>query len=221
MRGLTLWKAYLAGVLHGDGWCTKLSIGMRVKDKDFSEAFAEAVNVIFGTSLTPRRDERGYWLVRTSNKTGRFSEARPYEPIMPDEVGAWLRGFFDSEGNADLTKAKISLNAWHRRVSFYSTDYDTIERARGFLEMLGIKSVTYTEKPSAGHKGKRTVYQLRVRPGRDNYFRFAFLVGSSIKRKDDVLNRLPCTYQPPGHHARAQAVGAKARVARRDKGGKY
>ena len=41
MKAISLWQPYLAGVLHGDGWCTRLTLGLRCKDHDFSQRFAQ------------------------------------------------------------------------------------------------------------------------------------------------------------------------------------
>ncbi len=221
MRALTLWQPYLAGVLHGDGWCTRLTLGLRVNDGDFARAFCGALKSGFGVDRRPKRDERGYWLVRVGNKRGTFDGLRTYRPRGRKEIAAWLRGLFDSEGNAQLCKAKISANSWHRRVSFYSTDQTTLDRAATYLSELGIETVWYVEKNSKGHKGTKVVYQLRIRPGQHNYRRFALLVGSSIARKRESLHRIYETYQEPGHHARAGRVGSASRRRRRDAGGRY
>src|SRR4051812_1156824 len=88
-------RAYLAGVLHGDGWCTHLTLGLRVADQDFAEAFALALNLVCGTTYAPRRDERGYWLLRAGNKSGRFSGLKGFVARTDRERAMWLRGLFD------------------------------------------------------------------------------------------------------------------------------
>jgi hypothetical protein len=207
--------AYLAGVLHGDGWCTALTIGLRCKDEEFSRAFAGALVNACGIQLEPRLDERGYWLVRTSNKTGRYNHLRPYEPTGDAEYAAWLRGLFDSEGNAQLTKAKNSENAWARRVAFYSTNTDTLDRAGAYLTALSIDWLRYTMNPSKGHKGDKPVYELRVGVNRENFARFAAAVGSSIARKQKVLDAIPRSYQAGNDYfKRAQRLGAAAKHRR-------
>lgn len=207
-----LWRPYLAGVMRGDGWVTPLTAGLRAKDFDFSQSFARALNIGFSLSLAPKRDERGYWLVRTSNKRGIYDCLITYTPRTEDEWCAWLRGLFDSEGNANLVaQPKVSANAFTRRVAFYSTRLDTLERAAGGLRVLGLKSILKATKNSAGHIGNKVVYQLRLSHSRDAFERFATMVGSSIERKQLVLDAIPSTYQPPGHHARASALGLAAR----------
>src|SRR5690348_4244567 len=95
-------QPYLAGVLSGDGWCTPRTLGLRCKDADFASAFAQAVNAVFGLSIEPAVDERGYWLTRAGNRSGRFNMLRDFEPTNNDDLSSWLRGLFDSEGNAQL-----------------------------------------------------------------------------------------------------------------------
>ena len=145
MNGLA--KAYLAGVLHGDGWCTRLTLGLRAKDQDFVQAFCQAVNDVFDMDLAPRLDDRGYWLVRTSNKTGKFDWLRDYNPRDNREVGRWLRGLFDSEGNAQLVKRpSLGPNSYQRRVAMYSTNLMTLQQGLHYLIHLGISAKIRTTK---------------------------------------------------------------------------
>lgn len=214
-------KAYLAGCVVGDAWCTPLTLGMRVKDEDFSRAFADAIKEAFGVSTRVAKDERGYWLVRIGNRTERFKELVGYQPSGKEEMGAWVRGLFDSEGNACLSKSNVSKNAWNRRVAIYSTNAATLERAALYLLIHGVMTKVYVENPSAGHKGTKPVMQLRVIPNRWNYWYFATRIGSSIARKQAVLDAIPSSYQPDGHHGRAGKLGSAVRLARRAKGEKY
>ncbi len=213
--------AYLAGVILGDGWCTKLTLGLRVADEDFALEFHRSVVHVFKGILSCKTDERGYWLVRTSNKTGKFNCLIDYEPITNSEKAAWIRGMFDSEGNAHLAPSNMSANSWNRRAAFYSTNTETLERTASYLSALGMTTKTRHMKASASHIGTKPVYELALRSSRQNYILFADLVGSSIRRKREVLKKIPGSYQPPGHHARAGTKGAASRKARRDAGGKY
>jgi LAGLIDADG-like domain len=202
---------YLAGVLHGDGWCTPLTIGLRCKDEDFSQAFAEAVNGVFGLSVRSKRDERGYWLVRTSNKSGRFNDAKAYTPRDDAERAAWLRGLFDSEGNAQCLKLRTGQASYGRRIAFYSTEVDTLEKASRHLSALGIQHKQYQTKNSATHIGCKMVYELRV-IRRESFCRFGVIVGSNIGRKRDALQRIATTFQDIAEYTRrAQLLGAAAK----------
>lgn len=214
MKVLSLWQPYLAGVLHGDGWCTPLTIGLRVKDRDFAEAFAAALQRGFAVGAV--REYRGYWEVRISNKTGRFSQIRTYLPSTSSERGAWLRGFFDSEGNAHLSPARGCERGWNRRIAMFSTDADTIAVARGYLADLGMSTATRVRKRTTGHLGTKPVFELKLRGSVENYSLFADHVGSSISRKAVTIEAIARTYDDVADKLRAaQAKGASTKRARR------
>lgn len=211
MKALTIWQPYVAGVLHGDGWCTDKTLGLRVKDGDFAALFAEAVNAIAGTALRPITDERGYWLVRAGNRSGRFSVLKGYSPTDNDELGSWLRGLFDSEGNAQLWfNPKNGPASYHRRVALYSTDVGTLARASEYLTWLEVPHSIRETINSVSHIGSKTVHELRV-VRREGFSRFVEMVGSSIVRKQSTLAAIVASYQPPGWQARnwEKAVAAR------------
>lgn len=207
----TSWPAYLAGVLHGDGWCTPLTIGLRAKDGDFVEAFAHGLNLLFGLSVQPKRDNRGYWLIRAGNKSGRFSRIKSFQPSNNDDLSSWLRGLFDSEGNAQLwLNAAAGPGSYSRRVAIYSTDILTLERASEYLDWLEVPNMIRTTKNSDSHIGTKIVYELRMLR-REGFAKFLDLVGSSIARKQSSLEKIVSTYQPDGWQARnwKKAVAAR------------
>lgn len=213
-------RAYLAGVLAGDAWLSESVLGLRVADEDFARFFAMMVADAFGIDKPPKRDERGYWLYRTSNR-GRFDSLRDVNPRGVGTTAAWLRGLFDSEGNAQLAKLKKGQNSYTRRVAFYSTNLDTINRTIKYLDRLDLPTRLSTRKATKGHLGTKPVYEVRLRDSKSNYERFATIVGSSIGRKQLRLDAIFESYSPPGFHARAQAAGALVRNARKAAGGKY
>jgi hypothetical protein len=233
MRAITVRQptAYLAGALLGDAWLSAGSgrspggyLCLRVADADFADAFAAAIRDGYGVITSPRRDERGYWLVRTYNGHGRFNSLREYAASTDEERAVWLRGLFDSEGNAQLLpKPTRGPQSFDRRVAFYSTDLRTLAIADHYMESLGITTKIRAVSPSVGHKGSRQVHELEVRANREAYARFATLVGSSIGRKATVLAALAASYVDdiPGRRREMQAVGAATRRARRDAGGTY
>jgi len=194
--------AYLAGVLKGDAW---LSAGhgrspsgyfcLRVADREFADAFAAAITAAFGVDAIVNRDERGYWLCRKYNGQHRFTPLLDYRPRRPETKAAWLRGLFDSEGNANLTaRPENGPRSFSRRVSFYSTDDLTLAIAAGCLSALGINSRVRVVPPSAGHLGSKTVFELSVAASRDAYAKFASVVGSSITRKQTTLTAIVESY---------------------------
>lgn len=209
---MTQQLAYICGVIKGDGWLSKLTIGLRVKDQDFCQAFASAVSCVFGASPIVRLDERGYWLYRRSNKTGMFNRILNFRPTTMAQKRAWLRGLFDSEGNAQLRKTGVTENSIGRRVSMYSTCRATLRSAAHFLEELEIDNYVHPVRNSAGHKGRRRVYELLVRGSQSNYRRFAIAVGSSVQRKHSILRCLPSSYSDPAAYCRVgQLRGAMAK----------
>lgn len=210
-------KAYLAGVVLGDGWLSGATtknriLGLRVADADFAAAFAEAVSAAFGRRAKPRRDERGYWVVRTSNRDGVLDELRTVEPVLVEQ-GTWLRGLFDSEGNAQLTRLRSGPNCFGRRVAFYSTNLETLDRAAYYLTALGMLSGLSEVRPTRGHLGTKPVFQLRLLASREAFDVFRTLVGSSIGRKRAALDAIVASYEAdlPAARRRAQLLGAEAK----------
>lgn len=203
---------YLSGVVHGDGWCGQ-ALGLRVNDQDFAQAFATAIHQAFGVVTTPKQDERGYWLTRTTNKDGRYNHLLTFEPTTPEEYAAWVRGLFDSEGNAQLRLNGTTLHSFGRRVAIYSTNYATLERASRYLSSLALPTYLRGTKNSVGHKGTRIVYELTLAASQLNYARFASAVGSNIARKQTILDAIPGSYRPDrrAHCQAAQLEGARAK----------
>lgn len=202
---------YLAGVCLGDGWVTKLSLGLRCKDQDFACAFAVALREVFGVQHLPRQDERGYWLIRCRNQSGRFFPLIGFEPQNNMERHSWLRGLFDSEGNATLVR-KRKNHQYCRRISFYSTALHTLQRAAGYLQQSRISTGISSVKPSQGHKGTLPVFELRILGSKENYALFHQLIGSSIQRKAIVLAKIPGSYSDQKEYCtRGQLLGAKTK----------
>jgi hypothetical protein len=220
-RALTIRQpfAYLAGVLHGDGWLTPVSLGLRVADRDFAETFSAALRAAYERDVPVRIDERGYFLARTSGNLRQFALLKGVPCTSPDTRSAWLRGLFDSEGNAQLLpKPARGPRSWDRRVSFYSTDQTTLDTAEMHLGSLGMPCIRSLQTPSEGHIGSKPVWELKIRSSREHYARFAQVVGSSISRKRAVLDALPGSYQEDrsAYCREAQLRGAQTRRARTD-----
>lgn len=218
---LSLWRPYLAGVLHGDGWLGTSGLGLRVADKEFSESFVEALRVGFGFRGSTRLDERGYWLVRIPRRPERFTSLLTFEPSTNPERAAWLRGYFDSEGNVEIHRSTISAHAIHRRVAMFSTCVPTLIRAGEMAAHIGIDTRIRPHHCGPGHKGSKTVYALHVKGHRDIAM-FAQTVGSSITRKQSKLDQIVAHYQDLyARRCAGQAKGAATRRARRNAGGPY
>lgn len=195
MKAISLWQPYLAGVLAGDGWCTKLTIGLRSKDRDFAETFAAGLREVYGIRTRVKPDERGYWLVRVSNKRGLFNDLRTWEILTAEDAAAWLRGVFDSEGNACLRPSNASANSKDRRVAFYTTEVRTAALIIHRLQWIGLPSRDRVMKRTDGHKGDKPVIEIRLLNSERNFQRFATAVGSSTDRKARTLAALATSYQ--------------------------
>lgn len=220
MRALTLHqpsdaaRAYLAGVIRGDGWLTS-ELALRCADQDFARAFAGAIRVAFGGTVAARLDERGYWIVRSRNTTGRYDEIRGFEPAGDAEIGMWLRGMFDSEGNARFARVPGGPQCYARRIAFYSTDVETMALTSRYLSRLGLHSRLSAQTPSASHMGTKPVFELHLAMSRRSVIDFATKVGSNIARKCGAMFAMAISYQNVGEHARrAQAIGVANRRAR-------
>lgn len=220
MRALTLTQsrgrealAYLSGVIHGDGWLTG-ELALRVADRDFADTFAFQIEVAFGLPGEPRKDERGYWLIRRSNQSGRFNSIRAFQAETNAERAYWLRGLFDSEGNANVHRVKGGPNCWVRRIAMYSTAIDTLHRARSYLDYLGIPTYLRPTKNSAGHKGTKIVHELSLRSSVGNYGKFRDIIGSSIARKRKTMDEIVSSYSKDITAARraGQIAGARTRA---------
>jgi hypothetical protein len=189
--------SYLAGVLIGDGYLTDggLVLGLKVKDHDFATEFCRALKRTIAAEVRPTVSE-GYWRVTCRRASG-FAWLRAWLPESDAERGAWLRGFFDSEGSASIAhRPNLSPNAIERKIAMYSTAPDTLSRAEQYLQRLGIASVTTSrDGRQPGRYGTLRIYELRIRAGQAQYESFARLVGSSIQRKAVVLERLHRSYR--------------------------
>lgn len=195
-------QAYLAGCLNGDAWFSSPQksspngyLCLRCADEDFATAFSNAITAGFCVPSRVTVDERGYYLVRKNNGFGRFELLREFEPYSQPEMGVWLRGLFDSEGSVKLSpKPASGPRSWDRRIGMFVTDEAILIRASEMLAALGIDSRIRDWKAGTGHKGTKPVYALLLNSSQTNYSRFADLVGSSIARKREALERIPQTY---------------------------
>lgn len=185
--------AYIAGVLHGDAY-SSTKFGLTAIDKDFVQAFAQAGASALGLTWRVRPTRGRYWCVETSNKTGRFSHLRHIEPKTLKEKAMWVRGWFDAEGSAYCADGVGERGYTFRKVCGVSTAMPTIEKVASYLTDLGIKTrVLSRNKPSEGHIGTRIVHEVALR-GRKDFELFRDLVGSSIARKRETLDKIVASY---------------------------
>lgn len=211
--------AYLAGVVAGDGYISHRCLGLHVADYDFALAFADAITAAFGRPVEPKQEGR-YWRTRVFG-TGTFDHLLTYAAETDEQRASWLRGFFDAEGNVNLTpKPATGTRSYDRRVSFYNTDQQILATATAYLTALGLPSRCRSTRPSQGHYGAKTVFEIVVTASQANFARFAAVIGSSIGRKQQALDRLAPSYSSAGEllagARRMQAAGVVAKRKRRD-----
>jgi DNA-binding CsgD family transcriptional regulator len=197
-------KAYILGVLCGDGWLWQgprsWQIGLQAKDKAFVERFAQCAKAVYGfepfTEIVDRR--RAGWSrqfrVRICSKaalqdinnygvTFRTGTWRVPKAIMRADLplkAEFVKGFFDSEGNVDS-----------RRVQATSTNLPGLRDVQRLLTGFGIRSTIVSQTNSAP---RRTVHNLRIQDRRsvEAYYRS---IGFTIQRKQAALGNEVRSYR--------------------------
>jgi len=200
--GLTPEKAYILGVLCGDGWISYgnryYCIGLRCIDKDFVEEFRRNIKIVYGANCKIR-------LVQPRNKNWSnqyvsclfsklacedilsYGNFKGHNWRVPAEIlnsknigliGDFLRGFYDSEGHVN--------SRWY-------TLKATTSNKEGFLEILSLLKklkIHYITKLKKRRLAKHKLgYEVLI-TGSDSYKIFKEYVGFSIKRKQDNLLKL-------------------------------
>jgi intein-encoded DNA endonuclease-like protein len=164
---------------------------LRVTDRDFAQAFADAIGIVLKRAAPRVRAhaKTNAWHVDVSSLLLQQFLRRPLDELRPtiehcDECsGAFLRGFFDSEGNV-----------FEGSVTAANTDKPLIELVLTELLRLGIQTTGPHLKSKGGRwviiKGKtyranHDCFTIRIR----NSSRRDFLekVGFKIRRKNDAL----------------------------------
>jgi intein-encoded DNA endonuclease-like protein len=203
-RKLTPAKAYLLGILAGDGYIAKnegssRTVGLAATDKEFVKAFAsflkrvyrECVKVAKYANITSERAKPVYRAELHSTEIAKDlysygvsfarDEWRIPEAIVrarPNVKGAYLRGFFDSEGTVYAGRRS------RKYIAAFSTNPAGLGGVERILRSLGIQCRVRFE---------RDCYKLLI-SGRRNLRRFAELVNFTIRRKKRKLEEALSTY---------------------------
>lgn len=187
-------KAYLAGVYSSDGYINNNCFGLNVKDFDFADQFRKSICSISNYNPKIHKDKRSIHIIRVTNKKSIFNFVINYEPITNDEKRFWLRGFFDGDGNANISKVKKYNNSFCRRISFYNTELKLIIKANNYLYDLGMICTFKLMILSESHLGNKPVYELRLISGILNYTKFQKLISSTIERKRIIIDSIINSY---------------------------
>lgn len=198
--------AYILGVLCGDGYMDYNNkrmtyyIGLDVVDKDFFEEFKKTLYNFFKIKPTDefKKSKNEKWkdqfITRLCsravcdyiNNIGDFKRDRWRVPDMlknsdKSVKGAFLRGYFDSEGNVDKGS---------RRVSAPSINLKGIKEIQFLLNDFGIRSKIELKERT----GYLDIYVLKIQD-RKSIELFSEYIGFSIKRKQRLLDDLIRSYK--------------------------
>jgi len=190
--------AYVIGVSLGDGSTSSNrnyshKIKLRVIDKEFAAEFARCLGVVLCRSppLVKWREKTHSWYTEVSSLLlQRFlrQDLRSLMPTIehfPSCIGAFLRGFFDSEG---------SITA--RRLTVYNGDLDKLEFVCKLMTSLGIETTGPRLREEKG--GVVSIKGTEYHVNKDQYYvyvrtsslvAFCNKVGFTIKRKQERLER--------------------------------
>lgn len=196
-RKMTKEKAYILGVLCGDGYIGKNNIGLKCIDKDFIDYFSKCLESTYGIEtaiyfqkskslkdksfiskdcqiciLNSKRCKENIlsYSKHNSFRTKEWEVPKVIYNSKNDNIkGMFVRGFFDSEGNV----AK-------RNVKGFSTNLKGISQIKDILNELGI--VCRLSKMKRDYE----IYEISI-CGKPNLSKFLHKVGFSIKRKRNKL----------------------------------
>jgi intein-encoded DNA endonuclease-like protein len=187
---------YVIGVMQGDGSMSicgdhNYRLKLRVTDNDFAQAFAGAIGIVLNKTGPPVRfhTKTNAWHVDVSSLLLQQFLRRPLEELRPtiehcDECsGAFLRGFFDSEGSMS-----------GRSLTASNGDLELLAMVTNRLRALSIEFAgPYLIKEGGdlvmirGKLWRRNLNQYYVHIRARSLKLFQEKVGFCIKRKSDSL----------------------------------
>jgi len=198
-------KAYILGVLCGDGWIsTKYRIGLNVIDLDFIEEFRKCIFDVYGINCKIHM-ERGiktnvgngkdrYTMTLCSKKA--WNDINSYDSfetktwIVPKEIlesnnlkikAAFLKGIFDSEGSIRLRRNGYA------ELSVCSGNKSSLLIVKNIL----LKDFNINMKIKEEKDYILVLYTSKYNDIKNYYDKIGFI----IKRKQDVLTHALSTYK--------------------------
>ena len=195
--------AYVLGVAFGDGKKRDDGLHLWVRDRDFAEAFAEACERLgFKPKRYFKENEGTYEVCVYSTEFGHWLKSLSYEMVKrlladEDSKKAFVRGYFDSDGCATVNPAKPCRNA----IAFGDPNSSLLWLVAKICFDLGIKTSIYGPYRRSGKRTfprggtyiqKKSMYVLYVHAKSKR--RFSELIGSSLTRKREVLERIARFY---------------------------
>lgn len=209
-KKLTPEKAYIIGVLCGDGWIwyskkhKSYQIGLEATDEEFVEEFKRCLTKVFKKKLTKRKIKRkrkewqNKYRVKLCSKMAcedLISYGSTFKKdtwIVPKEIkispmniqARFLMGFFDSEGSVDID---------YNRILATSSNLSGLREVGLLLKNFGLR---YKIIP----KSNRSVFSLRIQD-RISVEKFQRNIGFIIERKkrrvDVLVNKYKVFQTPP------------------------
>lgn len=200
---------YVIGVLLGDGSCWETRsmhyrtgqpsitwrIELAVKDREFAEAFADALTKILRRPDSPNRiikvlkgrnASQAYRVLAASKSFGEWwqdmkTDLARLQPVITRYPALFLQGLYDSEGNLSHHRTGPIVRIFNQR-------QDILALAIYALNLLGMRAHIRVFRPSGTivhfpngitHTTTKALYVIDPKPAR------AFLgtIGSSIPRK--------------------------------------
>lgn len=175
--------SYAIGALIGDGyyWAKRHSVGIKVKDFDFINAFNRAISEVLSKKLYKIVKVKGRGQYQIATKMRAFSDWYIHlSEIERLEVASkypadFIRGFADAEGSS---RVKIKGNSKLIEITFSNTNIRYLATMRKLLAELDIQSSKIWTTHYRGHP-----YYAFAICSKKNVEKYYEKVGFSIQRK--------------------------------------
>jgi intein-encoded DNA endonuclease-like protein len=209
--------AYVIGAKLGDGYATRrrriikgyndVTIGLKVKDRDFAEEFGRCLEKVLRRrpiKLRYRNDVGKYvveiysqTLYELLKKPVDLERLKKYIEHCERCTAAFLRGFADSEGYVNK-RGYIYIS---------NTDYELLEYVRDLLQRLGIETIgprptssrqgTIARFCNGNYKRRKDTYYIYIKT--DSNMNFHKNIGFTIRRKQRRLENYVKKHQTRKH----------------------
>jgi intein-encoded DNA endonuclease-like protein len=209
--------AYVIGAKLGDGYATRrrriikgyndVTIGLKVKDRDFAEEFGLCLEKVLGRRPIKLRyrNDVGKYVVEVHSQTlfellkkpVDLERLKKYIEHCERCTTAFLRGFADSEGYVNK-RGYIYIS---------NTDYELLEYVRDLLQRLGIETIgprptssrqgTIARFRNGNYKRRKDTYYIYIKT--DSNMNFHKNIGFTIRRKQRRLENYVKKHQTRKH----------------------
>lgn len=182
--------SYIIGVVQGDGSCGRYRNGKwhdiyevklaSVKDKEFALAFYNSLlSILRNGKAYIYSGKDGYWNAKVRSKilVNFLMDDSACQEVVEVFPADFIRGFFDSEGNA------YSRGNGTAYIKAYNTNLFILQFLKDLLkEKFGLHSSISQPEKGEGHKGKKPVYVLGIYE-KKSVETYLSKISFSIKRK--------------------------------------